>query len=188
MECESRLSRYGQTFRARGSCFERHGDENWTNSLFLQCSVGLGKYFWQWPLGSSETCFKWFSSRERTNNSFFHGVRHASVFEVKGGRETFRLRQICSSQETIRCREERVPSVSSRMSRTGLFLFLEILPENRWGFHIIESIPHTCDSVFPTLRRVWVISKSMEIVRENPTISVSGVRDLIKTNTVLMLT
>ena len=47
-------------------------------------------------------------------------------------------------------------------------------------FNLYHVRQHTCDAVSPTIRRVWVIAKTKEILRERPKITVSELRDWLK--------
>ena len=47
-------------------------------------------------------------------------------------------------------------------------------------FNLCLVRKHTCDAVRPTIRRVWVITKAKEILRERPKIAVSELRDCLK--------
>ena len=47
-------------------------------------------------------------------------------------------------------------------------------------FNLCHVRQHTCDAVRPTIRRVWVIAETKEILRERPKITVSELRDWLK--------
>ena len=47
-------------------------------------------------------------------------------------------------------------------------------------FHVSEERPHTCKDVFPTIRRVWVVSKVREILLGAPTITASQIVDRLR--------
>ena len=47
-------------------------------------------------------------------------------------------------------------------------------------FYITKSWPHTCDSLSPAKRRIWIASKAKEALLEKPSVTPSEMRDLLK--------
>ena len=47
-------------------------------------------------------------------------------------------------------------------------------------FHFTKSWPHTCDSLSPAKRRIWITSKAKEALLEKPSVTPSEMRDLLK--------
>ena len=47
-------------------------------------------------------------------------------------------------------------------------------------FYITKSWPHTCDSLSPAKRRIWIASKAKEALLEKPSVTPSEVMDLVK--------
>ena len=88
-------------------------------------------------------------------------------------RHFVRLREERVVQEAVLRDEKRVSAVFCPLSKRGMRVFMCFFQKLYGFFHIVDERQHTCDDVFPTIKKVWVSWKVGMVLNERRNISPS---------------
>ena len=65
-------------------------------------------------------------------------------------------------------------------SETGCLFQMSFYQHVDGVYHLCQVNPHTCDAAFPTIKKIWVISKTREFLLDSPVLTVSELKDLFR--------